>query len=833
MTAQRSEHRKMISFETVCLAAIIISIIASIIWFKEKNIVESSVMGAVMFFCTYVSASMGLFVIDKFSLFRAAGVTLILNTAILAAVIFFRRSRPFSIKKLFRCNMSLKQMLIPIIICVLALPFVSVKNELFGMGQDQGVYQIQAINFMNNDNARQKDFSEYYMLETEEERENFEYFVKNALRGYDIPNEQFPDTVYDRNISEVSGIFHGIPTFSALLAMWGELFGMKNMLGIETVFYAIMIFMMSFICRNLKLKKSAEICACLSAAFAPVIIWTAKASLTEMFLTVLMLLFAYFMTDDENPHTKWLSLTAAAVFGCYHVSIYTMIPMFFMIYGGMYFFTREKQYAVLMPATSLVYLLSFFAMKQVQPVYTLNNYRPVFRIGLDQHSITAAVVVFCIALIAASAVFVFAVSKSNSRFDRASINKKAADCRWFRVLMILLIAAPVAYIAVKAISKYDMWSDANHTTLWGFIGNAGIILVPLAMLAAAVFVKHCIEHNSRLVIFLMFFYCILVYSAFLRYEIQYYYYYSRYLGPFIPIAILFAVMMLDRFGGKLVYPAALAGIIYVAPYDRYLMTHKDDTRMEWSVLEDITDIVSDDDCVLIDRKYMDHLWLPIRSITEADVYPQEDAFEDQFLTMSQKYRRVLFVTDKELESEDFSPIYMNIIRHSEEDTMTVGEIVPMSEKFWETTDNIYVYAYDRYQFSYTAGNDYRKFSGVSMMKGDFCWTSEETAGIECGLFPDDYDMTVSFGCGIPFEQLGTESCEVTAYINGEKAGTEIISYDNNGTSITYDVPEELIIDGINTVSFETELWSATVVNPEDERMLGIPIKSIVFSLSAE
>lgn len=831
--AQRSELRKMISFGTVCLAAVIISVIASIIWFKEKNIIESAVMGIVMFFCTYVVGSMGLFVIDRFSLYRAAGVTLVLDTAVLAAAVFFRRSRPFSIKKLFSCNMSLNDVLIPIIICVLALPFVSVKNELFGMGQDQGVYQIQAINFMNDDNARQKDFPEYHKLETEEERENFEYFVKNALRGYDIPNEQFPDTVYDRNVSEVSGIFHGIPTYSALIAMWGELFGMENMLGIETVFYVLMIFMMSFVCRNLKLKKSAQICACLTAAFAPVIIWTAKASLTEMFLTLLPLLFAYFMTDDENPQTKWLSLTAAVVFGCYHVSIYTMIPMFFMIYGGMYFFTREKQYAVLMPATSLVYLLSFFAMKQVQPVYTLNNYRPVFRIGLDQHTITAAVVVFCIVLIAASAVFVFAVSRKNAAFDKTSINKKAADSRWFRVLMIILIAAPVAYIAAKALSKYDTWDTANHTTLWGFIGNAGIILVPLALIAAVVFVKHCIEKNSRLVIFLMFFYCILVYSAVLRYEIQYYYYYSRYLGPFIPVAVLFAVMTLDRFGGKLLYPAAIAGIIYVVPYDSYLMNHKDDTRMEWSVLEEISDIVTADDCVLVDRKYMDHLWLPLRSITDADVYPQEDAFEEQFMSMSRKYGRVLFVTDQLIESDDFSPVYMNTIRHSEDDTMTVGSIVPMSKKFWEITENIYVYTYDKYQFSYTAAGDYSKFSGVSALETDFCWTSEEAAEIECGLFPGDYDMTVSFGCGIPFEQLGTESCEVTAYINGEKAGTEIIDYDNNGTSITFDIPEELILDGNNTVSLEADLWSASAVNPDDERMLGIPLKSVVFSLTAD
>lgn len=824
------------SFGIACFLAATVSVLASIVWFKEKNIIESAVMGIAVFFCTYIVGSMGLFVMDRFSLFRAAGAALILDTVLLAAAVFFRRSRPFSVKKLFRCELSVKEMLIPIIVCLLALPLVSAKNELFGMGQDQGVYQIQAICFMNGDNLRQKDFEEYHKLETQEERDSFEYFVRNALRGYDIPSseayEAYPESSYDENVSDVSGIFHGIPTFAAMLAMWGTLFGMENMLGIETVFYALAIFMVYFICRNLRLKRSSTLCACIATACAPVIIWTAKASLTEMFMTVILLIFAYFMTDDDNPETKWLSISAVIVFGCYHVSIYTMIPMFFIIYAGMYFFTREKQYAVLMPAAAIVYLLSFFAMRQVQPIYTLNNYSPVFALGIDQRSVPVFAAALCAGLIVVSSVYVIIVSQTNKKFDKKAFNRKAADCRWFRVLMILLIAAPVAYIVTKALSKYDSWDAANHLTLIGFAGNAGIILLPLAVIASVIFVKSCIEKNSRIVMFIMFFYCVLVYSAFLRFDIQYYFYYSRYIGPFIPVAVIFSAMALDRFGGKLMYPAALAGIVFTAPFNVNLMTHKDDTRMEWSILADITDIAADGDCILIDRKYMDHLWLPLRSITNADIYPQEDEFDDQFVKLCQRYGRVLFITDEELVSEDFSPIYINKIHHSEDDTMNTGRIVPMSLKFWETTDNIYVYSYDKYQFSYTAAKDYRKFSGVSLLEGEFCWTSEEVSEIKCGLFPDDYELTVSFGCALDFERIGIDSLEVAVYINGENAGMAIVDSSNNGASVSFDIPEELLFDGMNTVALESELWNADKVNPDDERVLGIPLKSIEFSLSA-
>lgn len=824
-------------FGIVCLSATIISVLASIIWFKKKNIIESTVIGIVMFFCTYIIGSMGLFIIDKFSLFRAAGVTLILDTALLAVVTYIRRTAPFSIKKLFQCDMSLKDMLIPIIVCLLSLPLVSTKNEIFGMGQDEGVYQIQAISFMYGDNARQKDFEEFHKLETDEERDSFRYYVTNALRGYDIPSanayEYYPDSSYDEEVSRVSGIIHGIPTYSAILAMWGILFGMENMFGVETVFYALMIFMVFFVCRNLNLKKSSSLCACAAAAAAPVIIWTAKSSLTEMFLTLIPLLFAYFLTDEENPGTKWLSITAVAVFGCYHVSIYTMIPMFFIIYGGMYFFTREKQYAILMPVTISGYYLSYLCMRLVQPVYTMNNYNPLFSDKIGVHNLTQLITAVCIFLLLASAVFIFLVSKTNKKFDKSTINKKAADTRWFKVLMILLLVMPVIYIAIKTMSEYRTFDTANHITLWGFITNAGVIIVPLAMIMSVVFINHCIEKNSRLIIFLMFFYCILIYSAFLRFEIQYYYYYSRYLGPFIPVAVLFAVMVLDRFGKKILYPATIAGLAFVAPFDSYLMNHKDDTRMEWNVLDDIADITTEGDCILIDRKYMDPLWLPLRSITDAEIYPYDAKLDNQFASMSQRYSRVLFITDLETESEDFSPVYINRIQHSEDDLLNVGRLVPMSKKFWETTDNIYVYSYDKYQYSYTAAKDYSKFSGVSVLEGEFCWTSEEAAELDCGLLPNDYEMTVSFGCRIPFEQLGFEECEVTAVINGKEAGTEIINSENNGISITFEIPEELVLDGNNEIKLETGLWSASKVNPDDERELGIPLKSLVFSVKAD
>ncbi len=685
----------MSMYAVIFAAAVLLSVLTGVIWYGKRNVIESAVLGVIWFFCSHVFASFALFLIDGYSLLRTICLTLALDAAVLGTVVFFRRTKPFSIKGLFRCDLSVKPMLIPLCICLLILPFTMQKNEFFGMGQDQGVYQTQAILFLHGDNARQKDFNEFSAL-TAPEQEAFLTAVRHKLGGYDIPAESYPDTVYDRSISPVSGIIHGIPTHAAILAMWGKLFGMEHMADVETIFCFCLIFLVFCICRNLKLKPLTCGIAALCTAFAPIVLWVSKASLTEMFLALLPALFLYIMTDRPNRSARWLSILPAAVFGCFHVSFYTMVPLFLMVYGGMYFFTREKQFAVLLPVTVLGYLASYFGMRHIQPVYTMNNYSPIFVHGINVHNVTTVVVIVSLAALLASLAFVWLVSRTNRKFYiMQNWNHRAAKSRIFRVFLSLLLVLPVLYIFAKALTKYDAWEEMNHLALLGFFGNAGLLLCPIALIAGAVCPKLYARNNARLTVFLLFFYCILVYSAFLRYEIQYYYYYARYLAPFVPIAAIFAAMTLDRFGKKLLLPAAALGLVCVMPYDIYLMEHRDDTRMEWEILLDAAEAAEDADCILVDGDYLQHFWMPLDAMTDAAVYPEGDDRNAQLAALSQRYGTVLFLTEEEVPEEDFTTLYRDRSHHSEDDLNHTGHLIPFSYYFWQTEDMVGVYRYDR------------------------------------------------------------------------------------------------------------------------------------------
>lgn len=801
--------------------------------FRNRNIIFIAVMGAITFFSSYILGSMALFVIDRYTLFRAAAVTAALDIVVFAAALFFNLPKPFSIKKMLSFEFDLRTVLIPIVISILALPLAANKNELFGMGQDEGVYQCVAINLMNGLDDRQQDFEEYHLLGSDEARENFQWFVRNKLVGYDIPTEDYPDTVYDRSVSEVSGIYHGIPTYASVLAMWGELFGMKNMMGVESVFYVLTIFMVCFVCQNLKLKPLSETAAAVITAFSPIVIWVAKSALTEMFLAVLVTAFIFFLTDSDRPGTQTLSIIPVAVFSCYHVSIYTMVPFILIVYGGMYFFTRRKAFAVLMPVTIIGYLISYFLMRHVQPFYTMNNYRSIFVNGINVHNISIVVVVACVAMMAVSAVFIFFSAKTKGSFQYEAFMAKLRNVRILQILLIAMLLLPLLFIVYKSFGKFESFEEAGSLAIVGFAANAGILLLPSAVIIALIRPKIFLESPSRLVVFIAFFYCVLVYSAFLRFDIQYYYYYARYLAPFIPAAVIFAALALDRFGAKLLIPTAAVSLLFVAPYDHYLMRNVDDTRMEWDVVNDITDCVTQEDCVVIDRLNAPTLWLPVRAITGAHIYPLEADMDEQFLGLKEKYANVYFISSTpytyNLES-DLEIVYMNSVHCMEDKNSETKCWIPLPDTFTEENNQIYMYRSMTYQYVYDeAVIASHGLYGFDELESSFCWTNQEMAGVRCMLEKDDYELTVDLGCSIPLKEIGGERFEVKLYINGALVDSDDITPENNGKELVFTIPAECINNGSNVIGLETKLWSASIVADEDQRMLGIPLRSLVFA----
>ena len=103
-------------FTAVCFLGVIFSVLSSLIWFRKKNFIEGVVMGIVMWFFAHIFASMGLFVLDKYTIYRAGIGAAAISGAVMLTVLFLRRSKPFRWRHIFKNDFSLKDMLIPVIV---------------------------------------------------------------------------------------------------------------------------------------------------------------------------------------------------------------------------------------------------------------------------------------------------------------------------------------------------------------------------------------------------------------------------------------------------------------------------------------------------------------------------------------------------------------------------------------------------------------------------------------------------------------------------------------------------------------------------------------------
>lgn len=805
----------------------ILCIIPNVISFsalgKKASLVKSVVLSAAFFFILFILTSSVYFLFDNFRMKCVLATCFAIESAVAAILVFV-------FKKKIEFDYSIKNAIIPTAVVALLTPFLITHFGYFGMGQDQGVYQVKALNLMNGVTQYQTDFDEYSKLDSTYEKNEFESQVKRYLAGYDRHQPDFPKTTYNDNISPVSGIFHGIPVYPAMLALWGFMFGAENMAGLSAFWLIISIYLISFCCDNLKIKASVKLMVCSIMGFSPIMIWVSKSTLTEMFISVLLLSFTYLITRSEY---KWLSVIPVVAYAFYHVSFFTMLPMFIIIYAALYIFTNDRKFVVCAAVSCLSYAAGFFTMRALQPIYTLNNYKVVYNSLINNKNVNIVIYILMAICIIALAVFYMIINKirKNSFLPEQFISK-VFNGKTEKILIPIAIILPLVAIGFKMYGDYERFT---FSTIMSFMYLTGMIIIPLSLIFCAVKPKVIVNSVNTLTVFALFEYCVLIYSWVLRPDIQYYYYYSRYISSFIPVALIFGGIVLNSINKKYItFPVIVGSLCFILPYDNLLAQKKDDTIMQWNVLNDVIDSANEGDCYIVDDIYASTCWFPLKNISKADVYPVIGDVNDQLSKMKSKYKNVYYLTDMPVTYDKeplYRVIYKNKVYSSLDDNCTKGKVLPLPTDFLKFEDGIYIYKYNGYKLNYTADECIDDFYGFSYLEQDsFCWiTSKESAVVTC-LKPDNYVMTVEQGAQIPFEDLTfTKEINVSAYVNGILVGTVKINKDNADKPLVFKIDRNIMLNMQNTVSFKSDLWSPSEFGSEDERQLGFSISSINFA----
>lgn len=656
----------------------------------ERESVICTVADALMlYFIGYVVVSGVLYWIDKFTLQDSIAFSFCLQGLLLLSIIAF--SKETSIRTL----PYQRELIIPIIIIALFIPMSWKQFEINGMGQDQGVYQINAIEIISGENGYVYKLDEYYDM-TEDEKSAFSDYMQNGWLGLYRKAETQHYYTHD-DYAEMDSIYHGTGTFAALLALFGSLFGLENMQRVNILFSALTILIVYRTARNLTLSRIMSGIICVLIAFCPFVLWVTKSALTEPFLMLMVSAFLYTLTNPDMERMRYVSAIPIIAISFYHVSVYTVIPIVLFVYMLLYLETRNRRYMWSLLISLCGFSVGYGMMVSVFRRYSMDNSVPLMNmIGINHDNllyIGPALIVLCILMW-------FAFDRTKSKLI---ITHTSRVYKWIiRVAVLFTILWIVRYgigIANGTIEVLDRFNSGyygegivafNFISFVSYIYASGLVVLPVLIILTLIYPSKFLETKERLTIGVVLFYFVFAFSAFIRKQTPHYYYYSRYIVPYIPLIPLSLGIVLDNKRKSIQICMCISALLFFLPFDMLLVTENDDTLCTWQVFSDIEDSIMDDSVILVDpddgyvRKI---IALPLRAASNSDLMVLTGNTDNQIDRLEQKYGYVYYLTsdgntiDTSATNYKTDYIYKNKIISSEDKSYHRDTLFPMPLKF--------------------------------------------------------------------------------------------------------------------------------------------------------
>ncbi|MGB8452465.1 MAG: hypothetical protein WCD89_09040 [Anaerocolumna sp.] len=606
----------------------------------KLNVLKNVAMGAAYFIFAFMIVSLTLFSVDYYSVWLTYLIVGVI-AVIANGTVFMRKYKTLTalssigIEKYFPLGL--------LLVVVIALLFTFQKFGIYGMGQDQGVYQQEALLMANGLTDKAVTIKEYELLTDDKDKTAFMQLVQDqrmsAAGAYIIANNENRGTIEPGTYPVNSFVFHGLPNLPALLSIAGMIFGEEHiMLGLTPPFLIAVVLLFIILNLNLKLSKVTSTFITTMFVVSPLVLWTSKASLTEIFLAMIIIVLLYYLTSNSTNASSHLWVPIAA-FAFFHVSIYTIMPMFVLLYIGLTIYRRDFG-AWLSGVLSVVfYLLGFLAMAFAEPQYTFDNYISLAKIfniiGLHVGANSTINVLIYITVIVALIIFAFLyylifIKKKTmpdiSRHIPKILGRAVGILLVVLIYRVFNIATTVpqdnnvfTYFEGKGI--ISLLPNINLIT-FGF-GSGGILLVILTVLL--LFRDKRLHVAATLPITFMFLYCVIFMSVCLRLTTPYYYYYSRYDVPYIAIILILGAIVLDSFKSNSVKViVALISIMLMLPFSSQLIMNKDISNIDFKSYKMVMETVrglKPGSIVIMDEDMRSFFYHPISSTSDCYAFP--------------------------------------------------------------------------------------------------------------------------------------------------------------------------------------------------------------------
>lgn len=586
-------------------------------WKKERRFSGVFIYGQLYFWSTHILVSAMLMWLDIYRIWYASAGTLIIALAVLLVSCAVYRKKRTGKKGGKVCD---RQDICVLIFCILMAVCMHEKNELYGMSQDEGVYQTMAISYMCGNNDNQRTMQEYGELREEDKPaflNKLNDVISHGMHGYYLFCGDYIPQNMQEQYSETSGYYHGVPTYAATMALWGSIFGWKNMMGVQTLFYVLAVLLFYEMLRKMNLSALKRAVLLVIYMFSPIMVWLGKSSLCELLLACLINWFLYELMWEESRSFQAVRIALPILtFAFTHLSIYTLMPMFVVCMLIRFWNDRSLVFLKAGLYISAGYLAGILFTAWCYTEYFYMNVNLLTRLPFIDNGNVLLILCLCGAGSAALFVVLYLYKRN---LPRLSIGLRI----WGLRIVAGIFTVESIWVIIRTFITEGPW---DKLTILTYILLTGIVTLPAVLFFLIGKTKIFCSDGKSAIITWFFLYCVLIYAMLFRRWIINHYYGDRYLAPFIVGILLMMGIVLERtamgrLGHWLFALCGLTALGYLVHHSGYIVTHKDDTRIEWDFLEEICDNLNEEDAVILDDYHMISCFFPIRDLTGAYCYP--------------------------------------------------------------------------------------------------------------------------------------------------------------------------------------------------------------------
>lgn len=859
---------------------------------RENDGVKLTVWGLFLFLAEYVIISIFWFRVDRWGI-----TTTLLTEAVMDGGVYgglFFRDRKNNVSG--RIQFSLKSYLPMMSLCLGAMLLAQNHNGYYGMQQDQGVYQTAAVAMISGNWENVMELDVYRDL-ADEDRERYIQMLPIQVNGFYFYEQDLEGLYSIEFASDATGYFHGIPTFPALLALWGGMFGIGSMGGIQTVLFGLLLALGYLLLGELGCGKSRALLGCGIVAVSPMVLWTAQSALTEVYLACALTAFLYFLTQ-QGSWGIWLSAVSIISFGCVHFSIYTIMPIVVLIYLGLYMRYRERTYIGAGILTTAHFWFVVNLTRMISTKYFYMNIKPLISMlpWLDRENVMCFITVVCVMVLALEAVLLLWDAKNGKqaagkgKFGKvkdgsirvegaggeSEKNKKRKNTKVRNERIegekkkgntgVREVNGRVGQASEKAREKSGKSSVRNRalewtvrilTVLWcvlevkwalemGFQGGgedqvtasvtgywllAGVVMLPAGLIGILAKPELLWKNRASALLGALFVYCIMIYSMAFRREIGYYYYYGRYLVPFIPLVVWQGMQGLQLLKGRINVAACgvvAAAQIVLLPYDLVLASQKDDTRMSWDALEQIRDRVGINDILVIEDSLLPTCYLPLTYLVSGEVLPQMQYPPEKIMRRyAHGEGQVYYLSSGDAEVGGTATVLRTSYVASGDQQRGERGLLGLPLRMESDLRYLQLDRLLREKQVYTAEDDC--WINMFMNESNYRCGYGPEYGLSVCLEKDDYWVTVGMGGAIPLKIYGVEFYSVQVYVNGLYLQELRVYEESCEEGLMFEIPAVYLKEGKNEILFRSDPWRPLDFGVKDYREMGINISEIRFT----